>query len=111
MKQQTGWLSPNGDFWHCNHYEHVSKAEEICESLGITEYLIYDDELLKRGWAKLGISLLGTKQFYIRWERKLTAVQRYELKDMIEDSEPPLPFDSLTLGMWEYEDFCFEEEQ
>lgn len=109
-KQQTGWLSPSGDFLPCKHYEHVSKAEEICE---IFLYQIDDsqpdDALLKLGWAKLGISMLGNKQFYIRWERRLTPQQRYELKDLIEDSKPNLPLDSLTLSLWLYDDDIFTE--
>lgn len=107
LNQETGWLSPAGEFFPCKHYEHVSKAEEICESLGITEYVIYDDELLKRGWAKLGISMLGNKQFYVRWERRLTSQQRYELKDLIENPNPKLPLDSLTLSLWSYDEDIF----
>ena len=26
---QTGWLSPNGDFYPCGVYEHISLAREI----------------------------------------------------------------------------------
>ena len=107
LNQETGWLSPTGEFFPCKHYEHVSKAEEICESLGISEYVIYDDELLKRGWAKLGISILGNKQFYVRWERRLTSQQRYELKDLIENPNPKLPLDSLTLSLWSYDEDIF----
>lgn len=111
MKQQTGWLGPDGNFYPCKHYEHVSKAEEICNVfLYPISHTHYDDELLKLGWAKLGISLIGNKQFYVRWERKLTSAQRYELKEMIEESNPLLPFDSLTLCMWKYEDDCLREE-
>ena len=104
LEQDTGWLSPEGEFFPCKHYEHISKAEDLCKLLGISEDVIYDDELLKRGWAKLGISLLGNKQFYIRWERKLTNQQRYELKDLVENPNPKLPVDSLTLSLWKYED-------
>lgn len=107
FNQKTGWLSPTGEFFPCKHYEHISKAEEICESLGISEYVIYDDELLKRGWAKLGISMLGNKQFYVRWERRLTSQQRYELKDLIENPNPKLPLDSLTLSLWSYDEDIF----
>ena len=52
MAQQTGWLSPMGDMYPCNHYDHVAEAEKICDILNIsTETTHHDDELLKRGWA------------------------------------------------------------
>lgn len=106
MTQKTGWLSPSGDFYPCRSYDHVAKAEEICSALNCEMVAdVYDDELLKRGFAKLGISLLGNKQFYIRWERPLTVNQRYLLNDIVENpQEGDLPLDALTLGMWKYED-------
>ena len=110
MKQQTGWLGPDGNFYPCKHYEHVSKAEEIC---GVFLYPIshthYDDELLKLGWAKLGVSLLGNKHFYIRWEKRLTDFQKYELKSLFDNQKQGLPLDALTLTMWKYEDDYFKE--
>lgn len=109
LKQQTGWLSPMGDMYPCSHYNHVAEAEKICDILNIpTETTHYDDELLKRGWAKLGISLLGVKRFYIRWEKRLTRYQRYELQPIIETAEADgIPLDALTLSMWQYEEDFF----
>ena len=111
MQQQTGWLAPSGDFYPCKRYDHVSMAEDICNKLNydLSAY-DYDDELLKRGWAKLGISILGQKQFYIRWERPLTTNQRYLLRDIVENpQDTDLPLDSMTLGLWTYEDDYFNE--
>ncbi len=110
MTQQTGWLSPMGDMYPCSHYDHVAEAEKICDILNIpTETTHYDDELLKRGWAKLGISLLGVKRFYIRWEKRLTQYQRYVLREIFEAPKPDdISLDALTLSMWQYEEDFFE---
>lgn len=110
MAQQTGWLSPMGDMYPCSYHDHVAEAEKICDILNIsTETTHYDDELLKRGWAKMGISLLGVKRFYIRWEKRLTQYQRYALREIFEAPKPDdISLDALTLSMWKYEEDFFE---
>ena len=92
MKEMpTGWLSPSGELFECEYYEHNATAEEICQKLNISynhySYRGKDDALLSLGWCKLAISSLGDKKYWVHWERPLTAYQRYFLKDYFENEE------------------------
>lgn len=106
---KIGWLAPNGEFYECSYYDHIAKAEEIIINKNLTinfnQQKPADDILLAWGWAKLGISLLGNKQWYVRRMHPLTPNQRYFLKDSFEN--PDMEIESLTIAEWEYEEDYF----
>lgn len=104
---KLGWLSPQGDFYECHSYDHVAAAEEIISKVGIVvldKLRQPDDILLDVGYAKLGISSLGEKRYYVIWNRRLTPYQRYFLKDIIENENPEMSIDAHTLTKWKYEE-------
>lgn len=54
-----GFLNTDGVLYSCCSYGHVSKADEIVESLGIKacrSYELSEDVLLKRGWICIRVS-------------------------------------------------------
>lgn len=111
MKEMPlGWLSPSGELWECEYYEHNATAEEICEKLNISYnsyiYRWKDDALYALGWCKLAIDSLGNKKYYwVRWERPLTAYQRYFLKEYFEnENELNFPMDVTSLFKYFHED-------
>lgn len=84
---KLGWLSPTGEFHECHSYDHIDVARELADALRLhcydfkTERRISEDEaLLKAGWAYIGVSLLGIKEYNIYWERHLTSEQRQFLQ-------------------------------
>ena len=111
IEMPTGWLSPDGDLWKCDYYEHDATAEEICEKLNIshnTGFFDRDRTLYSLKWCKLAISILGTKQYWVHWERPLTDYQRNFLKEYFEnEKELKFPMDVTSLAMYWYEDDFF----
>lgn len=90
IEMPTGWLSPSGELIKCNYYEHDATAEKICDKLNISyerRFLGVDSALYSLGWCKLAISCIGNKQYWVHWERPLTAYQRYFLKDYFENEQ------------------------
>ena len=79
-----GWLSPNGEFYECKYYEHLDTADEIIEKNNLhyntAKYFSPDEFLLKTGWVKFGIALLGHKEYWIHWERRMTEHQKQYCK-------------------------------
>lgn len=116
IEMPTGWLSPSGDLFECDYYEHSATAEEICEKYNIAynknTFVPRDDALFSVGWCKLAISSLGNKQYLVYWERPLTSYQRYFLKDYF-DNEKDLkfPMDATSLCRYLYEDDFFTESE
>ena len=112
MKEMpTGWLSPSGDLFKCEYYEHEATAEDICDKYNIptNSYRGNDDALLSLGWCKLSISLLGNKKYYVYWQRPLTAYQRYFLKEYFENEKDlKFPIDSTSICKYLYEDDFFD---
>ena len=114
IEMPTGWLAPNGDLYKCGFYEHNATAEEICNKLKIkyNEYSYHgkDDALLSLGWCKLAICSLGKKQYWVFWERPLTAYQRYFLKDYFENEKDlPFPIDITSVCKYFHEDEFFKD--
>lgn len=109
----TGWLSPNGELFKCEYYEHAATAEKICKTNNIPynsySYRGKDDALLLLGWCKLAIFSLGNKRYWVHWERPLTEQQRYFLKECFENEKDLLfPMDSTSLCKYWHEDVFFD---
>lgn len=79
---QTGWLSPNGDFYPCGVYEHMSIAREILNDETANRA---DDKLTDFGFVSISISQLGNKEWRIYWKHFLTEPQKNFLKPYFED--------------------------
>lgn len=110
-----GWLSPNGELFECNYYEHIATAEKIIDKLNISynsfRYSGKDDALLSLGWCKLTLSSLGNKQYHVHWERPLTTYQRYFLKDFFDnEKELKFPMNPISLCKYLYEDEFFDNQ-
>ena len=97
IKLKTGWLSPNGDFYPCGVYEHLSLAREILKD----EIANTDDEKLHDcGFVSISISQLGVKEWRIYWKHFLTEAQKNFLKRYFEDDMA----EGITTNMrWERE--------
>lgn len=84
---QTGWLAPNGDFYPCRVYEHISCARKILND----EYANRADEKLQdSGFAEITLSQLGVKEWKIYWKHFLTEQQKNFLKPYFEDDVFPM---------------------
>lgn len=79
----TGWLSPTGEFFQCNSYDHIAVARELSGD----DYRA-DEMLMKRGFVQISISLLGKKEWAIFWDAKhhLTPEQTRFLRPYFEDT-------------------------
>jgi hypothetical protein len=67
---KTGWISPTGDTYSCNMFDHVNCAVKLAEQLyGAHAKTVADDLLLKLGWFK------ATNKKYIGCESKMSCEQ------------------------------------
>jgi len=95
---KTGWLSPDGDFYPCAVYEHLSLARKILQD----EYANRADEKLQnKGFAEITISQLGIKEWRVYWKNFLTEQQKNFLKPYFEDNI--LPMSDIIRIRWERE--------
>ena len=102
MDLQTGWLSPSGDFYPCEEFDHYGKAEELIHVYGYT--LLphmrrgWPDEYLRgRGWVHITRSFM-THEYMIFWDMPLTEVQKNFLRSYFESS-----IKSMLYSDWEEE--------
>lgn len=94
----TGWLSPNGDFYPCRVYEHISLAREILKDKTANRA---DEKLNDCGFVSITISQLGVKKWRIYWKHFLTEQQKNFLKPYFEDSS--LSVDGCSNVRWSKE--------
>lgn len=82
-----GWLSPDGNFYPCQYYEHRAMADIIAGEVYDYYGGLYtgDDYLMQRGWCRISLSMLGNKAYSIEWERFLTDTQKNFLRKYLED--------------------------
>ena len=87
----TGWLSPVGDLFECDYFDHTGAAQQLMEEFGYVGLMNRaDDVLLSNGWVKISMSLLGRKEWAICWEKFLTEWQKSALRPYFEESEIPV---------------------
>lgn len=82
-----GWLSPDGDIYECEPYDHLESAANICRKLGYKEYGAVDDTLLNHSWVHISFSFAPYRRFYIDWEKFLTKPQKLFLKSYFEKAD------------------------
>lgn len=97
-KLKTGWLSPNGDFYPCNVYEHISCARKILKDENASRA---DERLQDGGFAEITISQMGVKSWRVYWKHFLTEPQKNFLKPYFEDDV--FPMDDFVKMRWEKE--------
>lgn len=100
---KTGWLSPDGSFYSCHVYEHVSCAREILRDEHANRA---DEKLLDRRFVQITLSQLGIKEWCIYWKYFLTEQQKNFLKTYFEDDV--FPVSDVVKMRWEREN-DFEE--
>jgi len=99
---KMGWLSPGGDFFKCEHYEHTSVAEQIVDQFGYpsVRFQSADDELMAHGWVHISISHCPYS-WHIIWGKFLTGPQKQFLRPYFEDSD--IPVGDMAKMLWESE--------
>lgn len=107
---KIGWLSPEGDLFEVNHYEHYWGAICLLEKLGLKDFGTRpDDALMDLGYVHITVSLFWDKTIRLDWKRHLTANQIYFLRDYFNakdfDVEPSdrIRFDKEVDEFWEYD--------
>lgn len=100
---QTGWLSPNGEFYPCATFDHIEVAEDIISKVGIQANGVYhpDDVLMSAGWVHITRSSLGMKEQNVFWDKFLTEHQKRFLKPYFEENDEPVS--DVAKARWEYE--------
>ena len=84
-KTYTGWLAPDGTFFPCELYEHISTAYELLDRLHLesdTEKDLFapDNVLLDRGWIHISLSLMGQREWQIFGKKGATEEQKVFLR-------------------------------
>ena len=77
MSLQTGWLSPMGDFYECDEYDHYKKALEIIDlfDYAFNEQKSWpDDCLIAHGWVHITYDDWAHK-FRLFWNKTLSLAQ------------------------------------
>ena len=97
-KLQTGWLAPNGTFYACRVYEHISLAREILKDDNANRA---DEKLHDWGFAEITISQLGIKEWRVYWKNFLTDEQKNFLKPYFEDDKFPMGY--VSKMRWDQE--------
>lgn len=95
---KTGWLFPNGDFYPCGTFEHISCAGKI---IGDDSYARPDEILHNCGFAEITVSNEGAKEWRVYWKDFLTVAQKIFLKPYFEDDT--LPMENAARLRWEQE--------
>lgn len=81
-----GWLSPDGDIYECEPYDHIELAANICRKFGYEQYGALDDILLKHSWVHITFSFAPYRRFHIYWDKFLTEPQKQYLKPYFEEA-------------------------
>lgn len=95
-KLKTGWLSPNGDLWECNTFNHISKADEIINKYHYPtiNHRSSDEVLMFYGWVHISISQIDHK-YRIWWDKFLTPNQINFLKQYFDETEQVSDLDRI----------------
>ena len=80
-----GWLSPDGDIYECEPYDHIETAANICYKFGYEQSGALDDILLKHSWVHISFSFVPYRRFYIEWDKFLTEPQKSFLRPYFEN--------------------------
>lgn len=86
VSKPYGWLSPSGDFYPADFGDHESKAQEICEKLGINDDIDLESRntLTKLGWCLLH-DPSGLNGYIVSYTKNLTKKQKDFLYEYFSD--------------------------
>lgn len=101
---KMGWLSPTGEFYQCEMYEHNSMARELYKAYGGNGYEYNaDDKLREKGWISITILTFIDHGYCIGFSLHLspTAEQLRFLRPYYE-GEYGLGMIELSKGCYEY---------
>jgi len=89
LTSRYGWISPDGRFYSCDHYEHMATADAIIHRVFSGIVCCNSERLLElRGYLK--IAGVG-HQFYFIFEKKPTQAQRDIVFDWCNKHNVELP--------------------
>lgn len=77
-----GWLSPTGEYFHCEHMDHLATAEKL-----VGKNIKYpSDWLLEHQWAQLTCTIFFSHRWRIilPYSDRLTEEQKYFLRPYVE---------------------------
>lgn len=96
---KTGWLSPTGEWFPCEVYEHLYMARKLSGEHGCRA----DDKLIERGWVKISISHWPTKRWSIWWRHHYLTSEQKRFLEPYFASDSELPVDDFERDYWEDE--------
>lgn len=104
-KKLSGWLAPNGDFTPVFWGGHDKMSEQLCSMLGLEEFFLPDEELVKRGWLRISYTTLRGGPIInigMREDTHFTESQKNFLRPYFEDKEH-YEFFAYLYAIWEEE--------
>lgn len=98
---ELGWLSPSGDFFPCEMYDHIHVADKIVRQYGYQALTSSNDDILmKNGWVHITRSMFD-HELRIYWDKYLTEYQKNFLKEYFE--QDIFPVSEICKYAWECE--------
>lgn len=84
---ETGWMSPDGEFFPCSYMEHFALAEQICESMWGQVPWNPADRLQEYGWLQICRITFGVRRpgFAIYFKGHLSPEQMMLIKPLAEE--------------------------
>ena len=106
-RKLSGWLAPNGDFTPVFWGEHDKVSEQLCSMLGLEEFFLSDEELIKRGWFRISYRYAALNggpiiNIGMKPEGHFTESQKNFLRPYFEDKKH-YEFFAYLYAIWEKE--------
>ena len=101
-KLNTGWMSPNGDFYPAGYMEHLAVADEIWRmNYGDFPPNDVDRQLVSFGWCGIHCVTFIDHGFLFSFNRHLTPEQKLVIKPVFEDNKQRIIESSRRDLEWE----------
>ena len=84
---ETGWMSPDGDFYPAEYMEHIDVADKIWSEMYKTSApLNVDQKLVEYGWVSIHCMTCLEHGFLFNFHKHLTVEQRAAIKPIFEEN-------------------------
>ena len=86
---ESGWMSPDGEFFPCGYMEHSATAEKISGSIWGDVPWDPEDRLMENGWLQIGRIMFGVRRpgFVFFFKGHLSPEQVHLLKPLAEEAQ------------------------